>query len=129
VEGNPPGNPTVDFANTIMNDGTAGGNIQNRLGTIISRGYNLSSDDGGGFLTGPGDLVNTNPRLGPLRNNGGPTRTHALLLNSPAINAGDPNFNPQAFQPPLLYDQRNGPDFPRVVNGRIDIGAFELASQ
>jgi hypothetical protein len=125
VEDNPQGNPAVDFANTIMNDGTAGGNIQNRLGTVTSRGYNLSSDDGGGFLTGPGDLIHTNPWLGPLRNNGGPTRTHALLLNSPAINAGDPNFNPQAFQPPLLYDQRGGPVFPRVVNGRVDIGAFE----
>jgi hypothetical protein len=28
------------------------------------------------------------------------------------------------FNPPLLYDQR-GPGFPRVVNGRLDIGAFE----
>src|SRR5206468_12368072 len=38
---------------------------------------------------------------------------------SPAINAGDPSFTP-----PPDYDQR-GPGFPRVVNGRIDIGAFE----
>jgi hypothetical protein len=41
------------------------------------------------------------------------------------IDAGDPNFNPNAFTPPLLYDQR-GPRFERVVNGRVDIGAFEL---
>ena len=51
--------------------------------------------------------------------------THALLLHSPAIDAGDPNFNPYAFNPPLLYDQRDGPGFPRIVHGRIDIGAFE----
>src|SRR5439155_277076 len=39
-----------------------------------------------------------------------------------AINMGDPNFTPPPF-----YDQR-GPGFDRVVNGRIDIGAFEAQS-
>ncbi len=62
--------------------------------------------------------------LGPLKDNGGPTMTQALLKNSPAINAGDPNFNPYLFNPPLLYDQR-GPGFPRIVEGRLDIGAYE----
>jgi hypothetical protein len=51
--------------------------------------------------------------------------THALLLYSPAINAGDPNFNSLAFNPPLIYDQRDGPGFPRLANGLLDIGAFE----
>jgi hypothetical protein len=125
----------VDFANTIFNVGTLLEDFQNFApGTITSCGYNLSSDaaggDGsfgpGGFLNGPGDLRNTDPQLGPLQDNGGPTLTHALLFYSPAINAGDPNFNPNAFNPPLLYDQRGGPDFPRIVNGRVDIGAYEL---
>jgi hypothetical protein len=58
--------------------------------------------------------------LGPLQDNGGPTFTHALLVGSPAIDMGDPNFIP-----PPNYDQR-GPGFDRVVNGRIDIGAFEV---
>jgi hypothetical protein len=58
--------------------------------------------------------------LGPLQNNGGPTFTHALLLGSPAINAGDPNFTPPPF-----FDQR-GIGYDRVVNGRIDIGALEV---
>ena len=39
--------------------------------------------------------------LAPLEDNGGPTFTRALLLGSPAINTGDPNFNPPPF-----YDQR-----------------------
>lgn len=124
----------VDIANTIIKADPAGMSFQNFNGTIISHGYNLSSDpaggDGttgpGGFLNGPGDIRNTDPQLGPLQNNGGPTMTHALLSNSWAIDAGDPNFNPDAFTPPLLYDQRNSRRFPRVVNGRIDIGAFEL---
>jgi hypothetical protein len=71
-------------------------------------------------LTGPGDQINTDPLLGPLQNNGGPTLTHALSLGSPAIDAGDPSFTP-----PPLYDQR-GPGFWRVRNGRIDIGSFEV---
>jgi hypothetical protein len=103
----------------------SGQNIYNDSGTVTSHGYNLSSDAAGGFLTGSGDQINTDPLLGPLQDNGGPTMTHALLLHSPAIDAGDPNFDPNAFIPPLLNDQRNGPGFLRVVNGRIDIGAFE----
>src|SRR5213079_1152122 len=95
-------------------------NIFNDGGTVTSHGYNLSSDDGGGVLTGPGDQINTNPLLGPLQNNGGPTFTHALLPGSPAIDAGDPNFTP-----PPSFDQR-GPGFDRVVNGRIDKGSFEV---
>src|SRR5205823_6251427 len=63
---------------------------------------------------------NTDPLLGPLQNNGGPTFTHALLPGSPAIDAGNPNFTPPPF-----YDQR-GLGFDRVRNGRIDIGSFEV---
>jgi len=59
---------------------------------VTSYGYNVSSDDGGGYLSGPGDQINTDPLLGPLQDNGGLTFTHALLPHSPAINAGDPNF-------------------------------------
>ncbi len=104
------------IGNTILNY-NSGANI---VGTMTSLGYNLSSDDGGGNLTGPGDQINTDPMIGPLQNNGGPTLTHALLSGSPAINAGDPNFTPPPF-----YDQRGSP-FVRVFNGRIDIGAFEV---
>jgi len=105
--------------NTILNAGTTGENIFNDGGTVTSEGYNLSSDDGGGYLTGPGDQINTDPLLGPLQNNGGPTFTHALLPGSPAIDAGDPSFSPPPFN-----DQR-GCHFDRVFNGRIDIGSFE----
>ena len=109
----------VEISNTILNAGASGENIFNDGGTITSLGYNLSSDDGGGYLTGPGDQINTDPLLGPLQDNGGPTFTHALLPGSPAIDAGDPGFTP-----PPLNDQRGCP-FDRVFNGRIDIGSFE----
>jgi predicted outer membrane repeat protein len=109
----------VEISNTILNAGTLGENIFNNGGTVTSDGYNLSSDDGGGYLTGPGDQINTDPLLGPLQDNGGPTLTHALLPGSSAIDAGDPNFTPPPFN-----DQRGCP-FDRVFNGRIDIGSFE----
>jgi hypothetical protein len=101
--------------NAVVNDG---GTIAN-AGTVTSLGYNLASDDAGGVLTGPGDQINTDPMLGPLQDNGGPTFTHALLPGSPAIDAGDPSFT----QPPSR-DQRGCP-FVRVFNGRIDVGSFE----
>jgi hypothetical protein len=120
------GNATLDIANTILNTQTPTLSIANLDGTVTSHGYNISNDAGypAGLLNGPGDILNRNPMLGPLQNNGGPTKTHALLAHSPAINAGNPHFNPYLFSPPVFYDQR-GPCFPRVVNGRIDIGAFE----
>jgi hypothetical protein len=110
----------LEIENTILKAGAPGANICIEGGMVISHGYNVSSDDGGGFLNGSGDQINTDPLLGPLQNNGGPTFTHALLPGSPAINAGDPNFTP-----PPYYDQR-GLRFRRVFNGRLDVGAFEV---
>jgi hypothetical protein len=109
----------VAIGNTVLNN-NSGANID---GTVTSHGYNISSDDGGGNLHGPGDQINTDPMLGPLQDNGGPTFTHALLPGSPAIDRGDPNFTPPPFQ-----DQRAA-RFRRVFNGRIDISSFETRSR
>jgi hypothetical protein len=87
-------------------------------GALTSLGHNLIGNSGGGSGYAASDLLNLNPQLGPLQNNGGPTQTMALLAGSPAINAGD-NTNAPA------YDQR-GPGFARIVGGTIDIGAFEV---
>ena len=108
------------ISNTILKAGTSGANISNNGGTVTSYGYNLSSDDGGGFLNATGDQINTDPLLGPLQFNGGSTFTHHPLAGSPAINAGDPNFTPPPF-----YDQR-GADYDRVFNGGLDIGSLEV---
>lgn len=61
----------------------------------------------------------TDPVLGPLQNNGGPTPTRLPLPGSPALDTGDPAVSGQP-----LWDQR-GAGFPRV-DGRIDIGAIEV---
>ena len=81
---------------------------------ITSSGHNLSSDSTCG-LTAGGDLQNTNPLLGPLANNGGPTPTHALLPGSSAFDAGTNTGCPAT-------DQRG---ITRPQGMRCDIGAFE----
>ena len=115
---------TLQIGNTILKTGDSGENLySNGDGGVTSLGYNISSDNGNGYLIGPGDQINTDPVLGPLQDNGGPTFTHELLQGSPAINAADPNFTPPPF-----FDQR-GPGFNRVENGRLDIGSFEVQGQ
>jgi len=65
----------------------------------------------------PADTITTDPKLGPLQDNGGATRTHALLPGSPAVDNGN-NYAG------LARDQRGAP-FSRVDGAGSDIGAFE----
>ena len=111
---------TLDLANNILANDPSGTNLVNGWimggGTVTSYGHNLSTDDGSGFLTAEGDMINTDPMLAPLQDNGGPTWTCALLTGSPAVDAGLVTGNLPAT------DQRG---YPRIVHGTADIGAFE----
>lgn len=128
------------IANTIIaGNGTAVGDAD-VSGMFTSLGHNLiGNGDGSSGFIGSGDLIGATgtpvtARLGPLANNGGPTQTHALLENSPALDAGD---NSLVVTPPFpatvpITDQR-GTGFTRVLDGpdanatqTVDIGAFEL---
>ena len=111
------GGATLVIGDTILNANPSATNIYNRKGTVTSAGYNLSSDNGGGFLTATGDQINTNPKLGPLANYGGPTLTMLPLFGSPAIDAG--NDSVTSF---LATDQRG---YPRLSGAHVDIGAVE----
>ena len=125
---------TAALDNTIValnTSGTGGGAAADDIAGIVSSAsaYNLIGTGGSGDLVNDtnGDLVGVaNPGLGTLASNGGPTQTIALLPSSPAINAGS---NALAVDPatdqPLATDQR-GAGFPRIVNGTVDIGAFEF---
>ncbi|MBW4540564.1 MAG: CHAT domain-containing protein [Myxacorys chilensis ATA2-1-KO14] len=133
--------------NTLTNNqaNNAGGGIFNRSGsiqlqnTIIAANRNASSPDVAGLFTDQGNnligirdgstgftkstLVGTatnpiDPLLEALANNGGFSRTHALLPRSPAVNAGN-----NAIATPT--DQRGAP---RIQQAVIDIGAFESDS-
>jgi hypothetical protein len=92
-------------------------------GVVNSLGNNLfQSTDNCMINVVPNDLKNVDPLLGPLGNNGGPTQTQALLKGSPAIDAGNPNGCIDFAVIAVTTDQRG---FPRPVNGRCDIGAYE----
>jgi Ca2+-binding RTX toxin-like protein len=129
---------TVNLKNTIV----AGNfSVDNRIYSYpdLSGTFNGNNNNLIGSLTGAKgtvgtgtDIVNPNPGLGPLQNNGGLTLTHALLAGSPAINAGNNSLIPADTQDldgdgnttePTPYDQRG---LTRVVGGTIDIGAFEV---
>jgi hypothetical protein len=125
----------VYFDLPVLHNTLIAGNFRGATGTTRDDVYG-GLDPGGDYNligdgTGMGGLnngVNGNqvgsasapidPLLGPLQDNGGPTLTHALLRGSPAIDAGS---NAYATD----WDQR-GPGYPRIVNGVIDIGAFEV---
>ncbi len=126
---------TLNVKNSIValnNAGTAGNNIFVSAGFATSGGYNLSNDDGGGFLVATGDQVNTDPLLGPLKDNGGPTPTHAPLTISPAIDRGkdlgfDGNPTGQDQRGSLRAVTYNDPSITPPPGGdRSDIGAVEL---
>jgi hypothetical protein len=109
----------LQMYDTILANNTAdAANGPDLYGSVTSQGHNLFGNTAGGSGFVASDLVNVNPQLGPLQNNGGPDETMALLAGSSAINAGDNTGAP-------AYDQR-GPGFPRIVGGTIDIGAFEV---
>jgi len=110
---------TLHARNTIIAGNTGGpGYAPDLGGSLGSLGHNLigNTDGAGGF--DPTDLLNVDALLGPLQDNGGPTLTMALQCGSPAIDAGDNTDAPE-------WDQR-GEGFPRIVNGIIDIGAYEV---
>ncbi|MCA9231815.1 MAG: hypothetical protein KDA57_14285 [Planctomycetales bacterium] len=97
--------------------------IGTNLGTGLTPAPVGSPDANGNLIGGSTASKRINPLLGPLADNGGPTKTHALLPGSPAIDAGDPSLV-QGMRGVPEFDQRGAP-YGRVA-GRIDIGAFEV---
>jgi hypothetical protein len=87
----------------------------NCYGYLADWGHNLSSDNSCAF-SAAGSMNNTDPRLGPLTDNGGPTPTMVLLPGSPAIDAGNTALAPAT-------DQRGAP---RPFGLAANIGAFEF---
>ncbi len=113
--------PAAAFKNSIVGSPTSGPNCS---GAVTSNGYNLSSDDTCGFHS-TGDLINTDPMLAYIHNNGGPTWTMAEETGSPAMNAGNPSGCTNVAGQPLTTDQRG---YPRPGKGktRCDMGAYEF---
>jgi CSLREA domain-containing protein len=97
-------------------------------GAITDVGYNISDDNSCG-LVATGSRNNTNPDLGVLGSNGGPTQTIALIGGSPAIDAIPlASCTDQSSPTPqqLTTDQRGAPrPDPGDSPPACDIGAYE----
>ncbi|TVQ28656.1 MAG: hypothetical protein EA370_16320 [Wenzhouxiangella sp.] len=119
-------NAEVRFGNTLIANNTdASGNLEN---SQITRHDTAKVTGRHNLVTHlPPDLFNeidlnnqvvADPGIAPLADNGGRSRTVALLADSPAIDAGMLTLG-------IDFDQR-GPGFPRLFGESQDIGAFEF---
>ncbi len=110
---NPSATSTIVLRNSIL------ANATNVTGSLYSLGRNIVSTSPAGF--GADDLLATDPLLGPLADNGGPTQTFALLPTSPALDAGRCTSLAPLFPDALSVDQRGQ----ARSDGACDIGAYE----
>jgi hypothetical protein len=93
---------------------------------------------GAGSLAGTDNLVvasnvsdplvitlTADPQLGPLRPNGGRTRTHMLLPGSPALGKGN-----TMDLPPTIATEQRGTGYPRTTGAgaNVDLGAVQFDS-
>lgn len=116
----------------LNTDASPGAEAPDCDGNLTSPSYTLVGNNVGctGIVDGVnGNKVGTganplNPQLGPLQDNGGATFTHALLLGSPAINAGNPTGCLDHLGMMLTIDQRG---FARPIALTCDMGALEAA--
>ncbi|HSD45035.1 MAG TPA: choice-of-anchor Q domain-containing protein [Pyrinomonadaceae bacterium] len=131
----------VELRNTIVtgNKRDAGAIPDDILGTVSAASTSNLIGVGGGLTDGVNNnhVGVSNPGLGALADNGGPTKTHRLLPGSPAIDAGNNcvlNDSCFPFVGMLLSNDQRGAGFSRFVNGdfdetpRVDIGAYEAQS-
>jgi hypothetical protein len=112
--------PETDVRNSLI-AGNSAGSSPDVVRALRSLGHNLIGDGTGGSGYADTDLVGTaanpiDPRLGPLQDNGGSTKTMALLPGSPALNAGDPA-------------ELGTPDQRGVVRGGgVNVGAYQATA-
>ncbi|HVT31932.1 MAG TPA: choice-of-anchor Q domain-containing protein [Rhodanobacteraceae bacterium] len=106
-------------AENTMGANHAPGDLYIESGVFVSGADNLvvaSNANPPGVIS-----VSADPKLGPLQFNGGPTRTHELLADSPALGKGNMDGLPAT----TINDQR-GPGYPRKSGMNIDIGAVQF---
>ena len=113
---------TLLMYNTLMSNnryGSARNDFSTVAGISVTGSNNLVGTATGGLP--PAGLIIGCALLGPLRDNGGATQTHALLSRSPAIDHGTNNIPGRS----LTRDQRGFPA-PSPAGGVVDIGAYEV---
>lgn len=127
-------NGTLVLANSILSGNSRGSGAGTpddctaAAGTLSADYSLLTAAAGCSFTAGSNNVLGLAAGFdGALADHGGPTRTLALASASPAIDAADPAGCSNAIAAPLEFDQR-GTGYPRSVNGRCDIGAYEAAA-
>lgn len=102
--------------NTIIANSLSGGDCSTQ--NPITVDHSLVKDGSCDVQNGVNGNKTGDPYLCPLADNGGLTKTFALWITSPAINAGNNALIPAE----MMTDQRGGN---RIVNNIVDIGAIE----
>ena len=113
---------SLTVSETIVANGGGGGSNCSGTPAIVDGGYNIDTGTSCGFSTANHSKPSTNPDLGPLASNGGPTQTMALASDSPAVNAVPVSVAGCSGS----TDQR-GVTRPQGI--ACDIGAYELIMQ
>ncbi len=114
------GSGSGNLARSIVAGNSANSNPDLR-GAYVSGGFNVIGKVGSATGFGANDRVGTvaaplDARLEVLANNDGPTLTHALMADSPALNLATPLAA-------ITTDQRG---FPRSASSHNDAGSFEV---
>jgi hypothetical protein len=123
-------NSTVSFINSIIAPNEYGKMVgafaelipDDCSGTITSQGSNIVEYVDSTHCTVAGSVNITDPQLGPLQDNGGPTQTQALAFTSPAIDAGNTAGCTDNLGAIITTDQRG---IHRPNAKACDIGAYE----
>jgi CSLREA domain-containing protein len=93
-------------------------------GTVHSSGGNIA-DDSSCHFSANADKNNTNPKLGPLQNNGGPTHTELPKAGSAAIDHGLNSACPKVDQRGVKRPQDGNGDGKAVC----DVGSVEVSKR
>jgi len=112
-------NNSLIVNNSLLLTGSLFSVLNDCGGTITSQGYNIVTHP---TCTVSGPYATDAVQFGPLQDNGGPTKTLALLAGSGGIDAGNPAGCTD--QNDIIgVDQRG---WPRTFGDACDLGAYEL---
>ena len=123
-----PSGTTVTLSSTVIANNSYGAPAsasdvsKNNNVTVSAYSSNNLIRTLGNFTLPVDTIVGVCPLLGPLRDNGGRTQTHALLSHSPAIDYGNNLLGLSQDQRGSPYVRRSGPG----GFGDADIGAYEV---